>query len=448
MASHPVLYEWNIRVHLADLSSNLGRHATLDDLPPSELDRLAELGFEWIWLLGVWQTGEAGRRVSRTSPQLRQSYQQVLPDVAASDICGSPFAVASYTVSPDLGGDGALARFRERLKACGMRLMLDFVPNHTAIDHPWAREHPDYYVHGSDNDREREPLNYLLVPEAGIFAYGRDPYFPGWPDTLQLNYGSPALQDAMRNELIKIAAACDGVRCDMAMLLTPEVFKKTWGIEARPFWPETIQAVRAMHPEFIFMAEVYWGMEWDLQQQGFDHTYDKRLYDRLRSGDANAVRAHLTASLEFQNKSVRFLENHDEERAADVFPPSAHQAAAMIAYFVPGMRFFHDGQLEGRHKKTSVHLCRRAAEKADQFLESFYMQLLAWLRQPVLRTGEWQMLETTPDSCFAFAWSDERNRALVVVNFSPDPAQCRADAEMSFDLPGWGYKFLLLRPDS
>ena len=468
VSKYPTLYELNVRVQVIDLATQLGQRATLDDVPTADLDRLAAYGFDWVWLLGVWQTGEAGRRTSRTLPELRARYEQLLPGFGDADVCGSPFAVVSYTVSEELGGDTALARFRARLRERGMRLMLDFIPNHTAIDHPWVGEHPEFYVRGSASELAQQPGNYLLLPNAGVVAHGRDPYFPGWADTLQLNYGNDLLQDAMRRELRKIAAICDGVRCDMAMLLTPEVFQKTWGIDMQPFWPEAIHAARSVDPEFLFMAEVYWDMEWNLQQQGFDYTYDKRLYDRLRNRDAAGVRSHLSAGRDFQNKSTRFLENHDEARATEVFPPEVHRAAALITYFVPGMRFFHDGQIEGKRIGTSVHLCRRAPEPVDESLREFYTQLLSCLSLNVFRDGDWEMIEISQEACFAFSWRDGQSRTFVLVNFSPDESKCHVQVtdltgalelrdeisgavyqrdaqELSFDLPAWGYKVLLLR---
>jgi glycosidase len=429
----------NTRVRLTELSQAMGRRATLDDVPDSELDWLAEASFDYVWLLGVWQTGEAGRRVSRTVPELRESYRQALPDVTEEDICGSPFAITGYRVARELGGEDALRRLRERLRERGVRLVLDFIPNHTAIDHPWVREHPDYYVRGSESDLQREPINYILTPGAGVLAHGRDPYFPGWSDTLQLNYGNDSTQQAMRGELLKVAGLCDGVRCDMAMLLTPGVFQRTWGIAMRPFWPEAIASVRGAHPEFTFIAEVYWDMEWELQQQGFDYTYDKRLYDRLRNRDAGAVRAHLVAGLDFQRKLVRFLENHDESRAADVFGPEVERAAAVIAFTLPGMRFFHDGQMEGRRRRAPVHLCRRAAEAPDAALREFYLQLLEFLKTPVLREGAWEMLETSSPDFVAFRWSDRETSVVVVVNFSARAGAAQI-AERLVELPPWGFE--------
>ena len=169
--------------------------------------------------------------------------------------------------------------------------MLDFVPNHMAPDHPWVEEHPDYFVAGTEELLAREPQNYLRIKRKDgdlILAHGRDPYFPGWPDTVQIDYGHPAAYEAMMRELEQVARQCDGVRCDMAMLLLPEVFERTWGRKPASFWPAAISRVREQDPDFCFMAEVYWDLEWTLQQQGFDYTYDKRLYDRLRDGSGAA----------------------------------------------------------------------------------------------------------------------------------------------------------------
>ena len=149
---YPSLYQINTRVWLTELSQALGRPATLDDIPDAELDRAAEIGFDWIWLLSVWRTGAAGQRVSRANREWRSEFEETLPDLREEDIAGSGFAITGYTVHPDLGGDAALARLRERLRARGLRLMLDFVPNHTGLDHPWVEDHPEYYIAGTEVD--------------------------------------------------------------------------------------------------------------------------------------------------------------------------------------------------------------------------------------------------------------------------------------------------------
>jgi hypothetical protein len=437
MDKHPALFQVNTRVYIKELSDTLKRQATLDDIPDAFLDELAEKGFSWVYLLSVWKTGEAGRKVSRTNEGWLNEFRSNLPDLKEEDICGSGFAIAGYTLDPFFGKPDGLAKLRDRLHKRGMKLMLDFVPNHTAIDHPWVSAHPEYYIEGNEEALAHAPQNFIKVGEKGkekIFAYGRDPYFDGWPDTLQLNYGDAGLRKAMTAELNNIADVCDGVRCDMAMLVLPEIFQRTWNIQTEPFWSQAIASVRKGHADFTFMAEVYWDMEWELQQQGFDFTYDKRLYDRLRQGDARPVREHFWADFEYQSHSARFLENHDEPRAAGVFPVDQHKAAAMISFFSPGLRFFHQGQFEGLQKKLSVHLNRRGPEEANADLQQFYDLLLNCLKLPVAHCGHWNLLECTPawddnptfDRFIAFNWSDHHKelQLTVIVNYAPHQSQC------------------------
>jgi len=486
---YPSLYQINTRVWLTELSHDLGRPATLDDIPDAELDRLAEKGFDWVWLLSVWQTGMAAQQVSRSNPGWRKEFRETLPDLREEDIAGSGFAITGYTVHASLGGNAALARLRERLRQRGLRVMLDFVPNHMAPDHPWVERHPDYFVRGSDADLANSPQNYCRVKTSRgplVLAYGRDPYFSGWPDTLQLDYSNPATQEAMIGELAKIAGQCDGVRCDMAMLVLPDVFERTWGRRAPLFWPIATQRVRERVPGFSFMAEVYWDLEWTMLQQGFDYAYDKRLYDRLREEHARPVREHLYAGLDYQSKLARFLENHDEPRAAATFAPQAHEAAAVITFLSPGLRFFHQGQFEGRRKRISPHLVRAPREPTDRRLEQFYDRLLAVLRRPAVRAGHWQLLECgaawegnwTSDCFLAFAWQETGGeRVLVTVNYAPHGSQCyvklpwtdlagqgwrlrdrlseavydRDGADLAarglyFDMPAWGYHAFAVQP--
>ncbi len=433
---YPALYQINTRVWLTQLSGSLGRKAILDDIPDIELDRLAEMGFDWIWFLSVWTTGIAAQKVSRENPEWRHDFEATLPDLKEEDIAGSGFAITGYKVHPDLGGDEALKRLREKLSKRGLKLMLDFVPNHMGPDHPWAIEHPEYFIAGTESDLENNPQNYTRVKKQKselILAYGRDPYFSGWPDTLQLDYSNPSAVNAMTGELLKISKQCDGVRCDMAMLVLPEVFERTWGRKAMSFWPEAFRAVREQIPGFCFMAEVYWDMEWRLQQEGFDYAYDKRLYDRLTEGHAKAVKEHFYAGPDYQDKLARFLENHDEPRAAATFNQKNHKAAAVLTFLSPGLRFFHQGQFEGRMKRISPHLVRAPQEPINEVLKNFYSGLLSILRNPIFRDGYWQLLECVPawegngtwDSFIAFAWTGKDGRRVIVtVNYARHNGQC------------------------
>jgi hypothetical protein len=281
----------------------------------------------------------------------------------------------------------------------------------------------------------REPKNYIrlrTVHGERVLAHGRDPHFPGWNDTLQLNYANPLVIEAMTQELLGLAERCDGLRCDMAMLVLPEVFERTWGLLPPPFWPYSLPRLRQRRPDFLLLAEVYWDLERLLQEQGFDYTYDKRLYDLLLEGRAQPVIHHLHSDIRYQSRMARFLENHDEPRAAAAFPREKHRAAAAVTYLAPGLRFFHQGQLEGRRLKIPMQLCRGPEEPVDLLLQSDYRRLLACLAQPTLRQGEWQLLEALPawennstwSNFILYSWSDTEKLFLVAVNYAPHPSQC------------------------
>ena len=153
--------------------------------------------------------------------------------------------------------------------------------------------------------RGTTPPSFVEIHGA-VFACGRDPYFPAWPDVLQLNAFDPGLRQAPYYPARTSPEQCDGVRCDMAMLLLNAVFERTWGGRAGPtpatdYWASSRSRRSSRRiPDFLFIAEAYWDLEWELQQQGFDFCYDKRLYDRLEHDDAENVRLHLCAERAYQ----------------------------------------------------------------------------------------------------------------------------------------------------
>jgi hypothetical protein len=434
---YPSLLEINAKAWLSRLSLEAGKRITLAEIDDATLDDLSRRGFDWIWLLSVWRPGLASQALSRTNLTWRAEFKAALPDLTEEDICGSGFAIGAYEVDEAVGGKAALAGFRARLAARGIRLMLDFVPNHTALDHPWVRSHPDFYVEGSAAELAAAPENYYQVEtDSGsrILAHGRDPNFPGWPDTLQLNYADPALQEAQMVELAAISEQCDGLRCDMAMLLLPAVFQRSWGETPAPFWPKAIEGVRRIHPGFTFLAEAYWNLEWDLQQQGFDYCYDKRLYDRLLSSDGVSIRTHLAAGLDYQDRLARFLENHDEPRAAASFSWQRHQAAAIVTFFAPGLRFFQQGQLDGARVHLPVHLRRGPLEPPNPAIVEFYDKLLTVLNaHDAFRSGVWSLVPPEPgwagnptwQDFIAYAWhGPDGVNHVAIANYSDHQAQC------------------------
>ena len=438
---HPALYQVNTRVWLTALGKGLGRPATLDDVPDAELDHFAALGFDWIWFLSVWQTGPAGQQVSRGNAQWRKGFAETLPDLRDDDIGGSGFAICAYSVSARMGGNDALARLRDRLKRRGLRLLLDFVPNHVGLDHAWVDARPELFVSSATDAGE----TFLKKTAAGTrwLAHGKDPFFLAWTDTVQLDYRNPATYTAMIEQLQSIARRCDGVRCDMAMLVLKDVFAKNWenfptaNLPAETeFWADAVQTAKKSQPDFLFLAEVYWDLEARLQDLGFDYTYDKRWYDYLIARNYPETQRHLfSLTSQFLNASAHFLENHDEHRIASKLNWPEHQAALLAMTSLPGMRLFHEGQLTGARKFCPVELGRRPDESVQTDIAAHYEKLLGALQTSGIGRGHGELLcpnrawsdNPTDQNFILVQWQEQaRSFDLAAVNLAPHAGQCYA----------------------
>ncbi|MFC7528671.1 alpha-amylase [Actinoplanes sp. GCM10030250] len=431
--SAPAIYEIGTWPWLAGVSRRLGRRTTLGDVPGEIWDEVAASGLDAVWLMGVWERSPAGLEIAQGNESLQRAFRSALPDLTPEDVVGSPYCVRRYQVDDRLGGPGGLAKARVELNNRGLRLLLDYVPNHVAPDHPAVTGHPDWFIEGTAQDRDENPAGWFTA-EGRVIAHGRDPYFPPWPDVAQLNAYSPGLREAAVAALTEIGEQCDGIRVDMAMLMTNEVFGRTWGRWAGPapaeeFWPWVFERLRAARPGLVLIAEAYWDMEWTLQQQGFDFCYDKRLYDRLAHEDAGAVRGHLGAGRDYQDRLLRFLENHDEPRAASILPDDRGRAAATAIATLPGAALWHDGQFEGRRTHLPVFLGRYPDERPDLNLRDHYHRLLEVTAS--LRRGDWRLLDCHgwPDNpshqdVLAWAWYDgDIPKHVVAINFSGRAAQ-------------------------
>ncbi len=432
--TYPTVYEINTWVWLAELTRKYGKGIDLSSVPPAVWDEMAEYGFDSVWLMGVWERSPAGVAIANQNNGLLSDFLRALPDFRPEDNVGSPYCVKRYVVDPHLGGPEGLAIARRELSTRGMNLVLDFVPNHVAPDHPWVRERTEYFIRGDADDIEKDPSSYLEI-SGTVFACGRDPNFPAWPDVLQLNAFDPGLRRAVIKMISSIAEQCDGIRCDMAMLFLNAIFERTWGSRAgtRPateYWTDVISAVKGRYPGFHFIAEAYWDLEWELQQRGFDFCYDKTLYDRLEHSNAENIRLHLCADMAYQKKLLRFIENHDEPRAACTFSSAKQRAAALTMATLPGMKLFHEGQFEARKVRVPVFLGRRPDEPADEIMQLFYRKLLQAINRPAFREGHWKLCEKTGwldntsfQNLVAWTWLDEQDRFLIVANLSDTCSQ-------------------------
>ncbi|MBI3291670.1 MAG: hypothetical protein HYZ73_02515 [Elusimicrobia bacterium] len=406
-----------------------------------DLRMLVRKGFRAIWIMGIWKVGERAKDISKRY---------------AEDFVGSPFAISDYTLDPDLGTADDFRALVSRAHREGLKVLVDFVPNHTSLDSRLLAEHPELFIHRVLQGEEatlpeeellrRHPHYYFVYeapnyPERGkrgkkriLVAHGNDPHFYPWIDTAQLDYAHPELRRLMVETLKTIARLVDGVRCDMAMLVLREQVKRhrhpdvSWEefnrLMPREFWEEAIPAVKAVTPRFIFIAESYWNLERYLQQLGFDLTYNKQLYDHLRSviwgGEPEGLMQFLRdVGQPFLERSLHFLENHDEERAITTFGDGGQRAAAVLVSTLPGVLLVHQGQLEGWQERLPVQrVIPLSQEPPHPTLPGFYEQLLRIVSTPLFQTGTFRLLPTNNRKLFAASRRLGRTTAIVVINLS------------------------------
>ena len=450
MLHNPKLYEINTRVWIKQFEKG----TTLSKIPPSVFDNLSEIGIDILWPLGIWQTSPRLIEQCCFSPELTFAYSKSLKDWKKEDVIGSPFAIDDYDVNPVLGNLEELKALHDTLNKKGIKLILDFVPNHFSAASRLIKTNPGIFLPADDELFVKDPYTFFKTYDCNnrVFCHGRDPLFPAWTDTIQVNYFSPEAREFMINRLLMLTEVCDGVRCDMAMLQLNNVFQNTWigvlsrcnlGKPGEEFWKIAIESVKHKRPDFIFVAEAYWNLEWELQQLGFDFTYDKKLTDRLSSGKIQSVKGHLNADKEFQNKSVRFLENHDESRAIIKLGRKQSLAAAVLISTIRGMKLYYDGQFEGKKIKLPVQLGREPEEKVSEPVKEFYLKLLSITKSEIFRSGECKMLEPSPaapdnyscENLLAWQWKLGNESRLVIINYSEVISQCRLKFDAS---KSWG----------
>jgi hypothetical protein len=216
------------------------------------------------------------------------------------------------------------------------------------------------------------------------------------------------------------------------MLMLNRVFASTWGALAgsspgTEFWAEMIPAIKSAHPDFLFLAEVYWETEAELQALGFDYTYDKGLYDVLLGNHLDAVRLVLKRPQALQARMVHFVENHDEPRAVVAFGPEHSMAAAAASLFIPGARLLYAGQLDGWQVKAPVQLGRILEEATDLVIAPFYRALLDELRQPIYHDGFFTLIESKQEQVLVYCWTLDQDWRLVIINYADSPTPASID---------------------
>ncbi len=438
LRQNPNFYELHALVWLSGLSRRFGRRITLGNVPDTVWDELAAQGWNLLWLMGVWERSPASAAFFLADDNAMRAFDAALPGWKPEQVVGSPYSIRNYQPDARIGAWDDLDRARAALHRRGIGLILDFVANHTALDNPWTCEHPEYYIRGTVDDIQHDPQSYFAAPCPGseriILAHGRDPYFPAWQDVAQLNLFSEITRAALVLELRTIAQHCDGLRCDMAMLVLNGVFPRTWGAKLggaqapkEEFWTEAINAV----PGLLWLGEAYWGLEGKLLQMGFQFTYDKTFYDLLLGNRAAEFASYVRSTAALASHMAHFLENHDEERSAVAFGPARLPAAATLLATMPGMRFYYQGQLEGSSTKLPIYLNEIAPQKTDPVIQQLYETLLRVGREETLHSGDWRVLNVTSagDGGFAnlcaYQWRKPEDFWAVIANPSEFESQGR-----------------------
>ena len=424
-SKHPVLYEISTRPWLYELSKKYSKQITkLRDIPLSEFDTLKSYGIDYIWLMGVWKLGPYGLEFDR-----RSDYSSVLPGWTKDDVIGSPYAISEYVCNPDIGTDDDILWIKNEINKRGMKLMLDFVPNHSSCDAPTADSNPDYYVRAPKN--LQPPYDSKYYTEKGL-AHGKDPYFDPWADVIQWNYFNEDTRNFMKKNLMKVLSVSDGVRCDMAHLLLNDVFKNTWkkeleswgyNVPSNEFWDSAIREVKSKYPNVIFLAEVY--ENWEIKkliELGFDYCYDKELLDKFISSSTEVNNYIHYKTEDFFGHSSHFIENHDENRGVyNMGSVERSNAAGVIAATVGGMIFFNHGQFKGLRNKLDVHLRRGADEKESQSAIQHYNNLLRIIKDDAFKSKNYYFVYNINGNDawrFVAYIRKEINSFLIVVNYS------------------------------
>ncbi len=440
MRKNPHILEVNTQLWLNKFSKELGKKITLADVPQSYLEEIKYYGFDALWLMGVWQQSPASAEIAKNHPDILNYLAKVKPDFDPKDIGPSLYAIYDYKVNPDFGGEAALLSLKKRLNDLGVKLILDFAGNHLSCDTPYLKTNPEYFISKPGIKPQEEGL-FFKGPNGQYFAHGRDPHFYSWSDTAQLNLFNPKTREFLHNILNYLFTLCDGLRCDMVMLMLNKVFAETWKMyldtpqPQEEFWPKAIKEIKEKNNYFTFLAEVYWGLDWEVQEMGFDYTYDKTLYDRLLLSNAQDIQGHLNAEHLYQKRSLRFISNHDEEMPIKAFGAEKSRAAAAACYTIEGARLFTLKQIYGATVRYPIQYIPK--EEKDLKVIAFYEKFLRVINDPCFHGGQWSLKpinaiskdDLTFKNILAWIWIQSTCCKFVFINYSDKDANFKINAE-------------------
>jgi glycosidase len=441
---HQNLYLVNTRLWIDQLSKKYNRPITIDTVPGTEWNNLFEK-YDYFWFMGIYTPSIASQEHAKN---WCHEYRYALPDLDPDkDVTASPFAIPEYTPNPKIAKNWQTwDKMVNKLHHHGKKVMIDFVPNHTALDAELAKSNPEYFIQGDQNQYNSNPNFFYLVTandgQTHYIAHGKDPNFPEWADTLQLNYGVPEVHEEMAKQLLKLSRHSDGVRCDMAMLLNSSTFIRTWGwalsekqkdfIQQHSFWQEKIPLVKNnANKQFDFLGEIYWDKEY--LGQVFDYIYNQDFYKVIQESPQSIK--SLIQNLFASKKNDRhyhdtlYIENHDEERVSQILGPKLSKAAAVLAGIIPDSIFMvNQGQEEGFKIRPPMQISRFPSEKSDNETQIFYNKLFDLSHSRLFKQGKWSLVDInsiTGDTIALKVLSpDKEIGAIVCINLYNNYAKC------------------------
>jgi hypothetical protein len=391
-------------------------------------------GFDGVWLLGIWDNAPTKLQGQHVATKYIDQYRKILPDITEGDIVDSCFAINDYTVSLDVGSREEVLELKEMLNQYGLKLILDFVPNHFHYYSDLITENRDVFIHGNQTDLNALGIDCYELGQDWI-AHGRDPYTGSWSDTAQINWLSSKAHEFMTSKLESVAEICDGVRCDMAMAILPEAFEHNWGhalnklstgqSDQSSWWETVIPHIRNIKGDFTFIGECYWELQASLLDSGFDFVYDKDFYDCIITHDVPQIKTALLNKPHLPH-SVIFLDNHDEQRSAARLTPSQIQPAAILQAALPGLKLYYQGQEEGSKVTLPMQISRGPYEQLNQEVYDWYQNVFEITKDPVFVLGDFELVDPidlddqnqTSANLVAFKRTYKQKTYIVVVNYS------------------------------
>ncbi len=397
-----VLLAKSTYVWLNQLSKTYDRDIhRIDQIPDEELNRIRNMGFSGLWLIGLWERSKASAEIKKRTGN---------PEAMAS-----AYSIDDYIVSADLGGEEAFLSLKQRTSERGIRLAADMVPNHMGIDSKWVCENPDWFVSSDappfrsytfNGDNLYEDWRYSIKLEdhyynksdaAVVFEFidnstgnrkyiyhGNDGTSMPWNDTAQLNY----LRDDVRRHIIetilKISSKFSIIRFDAAMTLTKKHFQRLWfpepghggdipsragrGVTSEEFnklfpnefWMDVVRNIAERSPDTLLLAEAFWMMEpYFVRTLGMHRVYNSAFMNFLKAEENKEFRTSIKNTIEFNPEILKrfanFMNNPDEETAVSQFgSDDKYFGVCTLLSTLPGLPMFGHGQVEGFHEKYGM----------------------------------------------------------------------------------------------